>query len=277
MSNKNSLGRNNQNNQTTSDPFKLALDDAATKTEQAAEAVQEAAAEPVEVAETEVDAAAAEAQVVATPVIAPKVEQAPAAAQAAPSATATPVQATQAVTAAPIAFVKKVRESTPTVQVLVAPETSTEFETMIAKERKQGTITAQNLIAFLDKYVVVMKPKRPVTPTEIRQNQEGLVRTIRGLLETAPSLEFNRLWNLLVAYFREYRKGAFSPLYVNRGPEEWKRAPEDYNFLVNMTNLLMATAENGKAAAKEHVDLEKTTKTGVSADARQRLVAYYLG
>lgn len=273
---KNNFGRNQQNNQTSEDPLKLALEDAAAKQEvtEVTETTEATEAQAVEQVQATEASTSSEEALVSTPTVQTKVE-APVAAPVAAPVQSAPTRATQAVTSTVAPVTKKIaRESTPTVVVTQVAETSSEFEVMMAKERKQGTISAQNLIAFLDKYVVNMKPKVPVTQLQVRQNQEGLVRTIRGLLNDSPLTEFNRLWNIMVAYFREYKKAAFSPMYVNRGPEEWKRAPEDYNFLVNMTNLLMATADMGKDAAK-HVDLEKTTKSGFTDEAKGRLVAYY--
>lgn len=150
-------------------------------------------------------------------------------------------------------------------------ETSAEFDSVMTRERQQGTVNAIGLIAFLDDYVKNMAPKRPTSIDEILKRQEGLLTRIIDLLERAPTNEFNRLWRIAIMYFREYRNHCFSPLYVARGSREWRRSAEEFNLFVTLINMLAATATDREG----DFALDKVTAAGLTDEARGRLALFY--
>lgn len=150
-------------------------------------------------------------------------------------------------------------------------ETTAEFDSVMTRERQQGTVNAIGLIAFLDDYVKHMAPRRPTTIDEILKRQEGLLTRLVELLERSPTNEFNRLWRITIMYFREYRNHCFSPLYVARGSREWRRSAEEFNLFVTLINMVSATATDREG----DFALEKVTHAGLTDEARGRLAAFY--
>jgi len=153
-------------------------------------------------------------------------------------------------------------------EVIVANfQPSAEFTGLVNNELARGTPTAIRLINFLNQYVVDMAPRRPRTPEQIRKAQEGLYLKLYELVETAPVLEFDRLWRIAIMYFREYRNHCFSPLYAMRGGQEWSRSPEQFNLFTRLMNVLMACASDHA----RDVTIPADAQTGLSIEALGRL------
>ena len=162
--------------------------------------------------------------------------------------------------------VKTARAATPE-SFISAFEPGADFSATVANELQRGTPTAVRLINFLNTYVVDMAPRRPRTPEQIRKAQEGLYLKLYELVETAPILEFDRLWRIAIMYFREYREQCFSPLYAMRGGQEWSRAPEQFHLFTRLMNILMACATDHA----RDVSIPADAQTGLSIEALGRL------
>lgn len=154
-------------------------------------------------------------------------------------------------------------------------ETSAEFQALITKEKESGTVTARNLIAFMEQYVVAMAPNRSITMNDVLRMQEGLLDNMIHIIERAPSGEFKRLWSMMIAFFANYAKGAFNPRYYSRGAKEWKRDSQQFITLTSLVNLLEASATDLKSV-NQQIDVNSVMKTGFSEEARGRMIAFYL-
>lgn len=170
----------------------------------------------------------------------------------------------------------RAREASPTSSVHKDVEpTSNSFKSLIANEKKTGTATAIGLIVFLEGYVSEMAPGKITPAARIVANQEGIHDYFMYLLETAPANEFKRLWSILIAFAREYAKGAFSATYYSRGAKEWRRSPAQYHNLTLIMNLLQASADD-MDSVNQQVNVNSVVANGFSEDARGRLIGYYL-
>lgn len=152
---------------------------------------------------------------------------------------------------------------------------SNEFSSVISRERKEGTVHSVSLINFLDNYVKVMAPRRITSIQEILKNQEGLYDQLMTVITRAPAKEFNRLWNIAILYFREYKNGCFNPMYYSRGAREWKRDPEQFMTLTSLLNLLEASATD-LGSVNAVVNVNAVVGKGFSEDARGRVINFYM-
>lgn len=152
---------------------------------------------------------------------------------------------------------------------------SNEFSSVINRERKEGTVNAVTLISFLDNYVKVMAPRRITSVAEVLKQQEGMYDQLMTVITRAPAKEFNRLWNIAILYFREYKNGCFSPMYYSRGAREWKRDPNQFLTLTSLLNLLEASATD-LASVNSVVNVNAVVGKGFSEDARGRVINFYM-
>lgn len=168
------------------------------------------------------------------------------------------------------------REASPTDQVQEQEHVkSNSFDAVISAERKKGTANAVALIAFLDRYVQVMAPRKITSTADILRQQEGLLDALLTVIERAPAKEFARLWNIAILYVGEYKDACFHPAYCSRGARDWKTDPAKFTTLTNLINLLQVTA-NDPTSVTQIVDIGTMFGRGYSEDARQRMSAFYV-
>lgn len=163
------------------------------------------------------------------------------------------------------------RQDTPEVATSSDFSVEAEFEAMMTKERQQGTPVAIALVLFMDRYVTEMAPRRPQSTETILRSQESLFFKIMEVIERSPTREFDRLWRILIAYFRAYSTQCFSPRYMARGSREWRRSSDDFDLFSRLMNLLHASGTD----RREDVSIDLTARTGLSEEGRGRLVSFY--
>lgn len=168
------------------------------------------------------------------------------------------------------------RESSPQAKVSIQTlQPGASFQSLISNERRAGTPAAQYLISFMDSYIVSMAPGRTVTTDSVLKFQEGLHDVIVHVIERAPSTEFKRLWNILIAYFVEYKTHCFAPRYYGRGAKDWKRNPEQFTVLQALVNLLYVSASDIKTV-NQNVNINSVMGSGFSEEGRGRVISFYL-
>lgn len=202
------------------------------------------------------------------PVTAPVVPPTPVA-PVAPVVPPTPV--TPPAPAAPLAgLVQAVVKET-----VVSNETP--FTVRIDAIKESGTNQEKSLVAALDAYVDFMKPGAPVAPDRGVKQQYTLWKTILALAENAPKEQFNALWNILLAYFDNYKDGVFHDRYLFRFIDQWIWSENDLKAMQNIFNLLQLTANPAKRKeGLARVQLEKTLATGINDEGRDRINLFYL-
>lgn len=156
-----------------------------------------------------------------------------------------------------------------------AVKISADFSALISNEKAKGTVWAQDVISFMERYAEAMAPRRIMSSTDVVNWQEGLLDKLVSIIERAPANEFNRLWRLVIAFFGEYKSACFSPVYYSRGATEWRRDPKQYQILTNLTNLLEASARDMKTV-NEVVNVNSVVGKNFSEEARGRVIGFYL-
>ena len=159
------------------------------------------------------------------------------------------------------------------VKETVAPAAS-DFQSLVDKLRVSGTPSEVQLVTALDSYVDAMKPGRPIEGTAGVTQQYKLWTTLHRVIEESPTQEFNKLWNVVVAYFREYQKGVFNGQYVNRFAEFWTRGEDELYAFQQLTNLLGLAATDRQNLTKL-VSIHKVVEKKFTEVGRGRLIQMY--
>jgi hypothetical protein len=158
------------------------------------------------------------------------------------------------------------------------PPTYTEFHARMDQLRLSGTQAQKVLIASLDRYVEDMAPNKPIQDAVGARNQYNLWKAISYIAETAPSDEFKRLWQILLAYALEHTDGVFQDRYVFRFSEYWTWSEHELNGLHRILNIIKLTCDPAtRADGLRQVSLDRSLTEGFSDDARQRIVMFYKG
>lgn len=150
-----------------------------------------------------------------------------------------------------------------------------EFSSLVATIRKTGTASAVTLVSFMETYVERMKPGKITPSSEIQHMQSGLYDQLINVIEFSPANEFKRLWNIAIAFVKQYGDSAFSPVYYSRGAKDWKRDPQQFTTLTNLLNLLQVSATDMETL-NEQVSVSAVMANGFSEEARGRMIGFYM-
>lgn len=154
--------------------------------------------------------------------------------------------------------------------------TSTEpsFRDQINSVRAKAEPEILDLLNALDKYVDVMAPGKPMTPEDGVRNQYKLWEILHRTLEVAPLPLFPRMWNIVIAYFREYQNGAFAISHSNRFTEAWGRNLDHLAAYLELLDLLQMSATRPKLVSKLK-SIEKVIALVYTDVGRGRLTSFY--
>lgn len=239
-----------------------------TQGNQGADAGQPAPAEVDESTTPAVDIAPAPA-VTETPA-APEVKEpdpTPAEPVAQPAVEAPQVQVAPDPVAAPV-----VEET----QAAAAQAPVSEFRTLINKILADGTSVEKQVVQRLEAYIDTMAPGKIVSPLVGAKSQFELWSILEFVFDAAPQEEFNKLWSLILAYFKEHENGALGPRYVNRFSEHWMQPLIKLTGLQRLLNLLMVTARpENRTAGLQSLDINKTLTDGITPTGRARILNFY--
>ena len=124
----------------------------------------------------------------------------------------------------------------------------------------------------------LMKPGVPVADFDGAQHQYTLWRTIQSLIHQTPSHEFNKQWNILLAFFanNQDEDQVFHDRFVYRFSEFWNRNESELNAFQRILHLIKVTCN--PATRKQNlrlVSLERTLAVGLTEEGRQKVLSFY--
>ena len=166
-----------------------------------------------------------------------------------------------------------VPQAKPVVKEVVKEEVS-DFQSLVQKLKVGGTPAEVQLVTALDNYVDAMKPGRPIDGTPGVNQQYKLWTTLHRVIEESSTQEFSKLWNVVVAYFREYQNGVFNGQYVNRFSEFWTRTDDELYAFQQLTNLLILAATDRQNLTKL-LSINKVVEKKFTEVGRGRLIQMY--
>lgn len=150
------------------------------------------------------------------------------------------------------------------------------FEAELESRRNSGSVTEKHLIAFMTGYLAAMAPGKAASPQEIANHQTGLFRLFNHLLDAAPLAEFRSAWQLLLAYFHEYKTGALGARYIHRDVKQWALGDNYFAQFRAILDLVMETAEpSTRVAAIRRYSFDQLANLGWSTSATNRLQTFY--
>ena len=151
------------------------------------------------------------------------------------------------------------------------------FQALVAEQRQNGLQSARVVIDTMDGYMQAMKPGLPVTDDEVIQHQITLWRLIQRVLNDENYEAMAAGLDMLIAYFKEYRKTALAEVYVFRGAELLTLAAEQAQAFHAALNVLHIAAGTGVKSVQKHADLNRSFTEQVYSDtARNNIQAYFL-
>lgn len=151
------------------------------------------------------------------------------------------------------------------------------FQALVAEQRQNGLQSARVVIDTMDGYMQAMKPGLPVTDDEVIRHQITLWRLIQRVLNDENYEAMAAGLDMLIAYFKEYRKTALAEIYVFRGAELLTLAAEQAQAFHAALNVLHIAAGTGVKSVQKHADLNRSFTEQVYSDtARNNIQAYFL-
>lgn len=153
-------------------------------------------------------------------------------------------------------------------------DTSTPFEQKIAAIMAGDNKRERYVVTFMQEYLKHMSPGvANDTETGVRM-QLLLWRTIKNVVENDDG--FREAFRLLIAYFKEYRNGAFHETYVHRFHPDLTMQPGEITGFTRMVNLLtVAAGLTNKNDIRKFVNLSASFDTALSDSARNRVMNYF--
>lgn len=152
----------------------------------------------------------------------------------------------------------------------------TDFETLISQLKQSGTAPQKNLINALENYVGFMMPGNAISDDAGARQQYMLWKALIFVIDESPSDEFKKLWNIVLAFFEEYKKTVFHDRYVFRFSEFWQWSDTDLTAMQRIINIIKLTCNpDTRTTGIRKVDLNRSLETGISDNGRQKLVSFY--
>lgn len=157
---------------------------------------------------------------------------------------------------------------------VTAPTPELTFREQIEAVKAKAEPEVLDLIRALDKYVDVMAPGKPMTPEQGILHQYNLWDILHRTVELAPLPLFPRMWNIAIAYVREYQNGAFAISHSNRFTEHWGRNLDHLASFLELLDVLQISATRPKLVTKLK-SIEKVISKTFTEVGRGRLTSFY--
>lgn len=169
----------------------------------------------------------------------------------------------------------------PVVNVTTAPvkeavATNGELDAIFKQMLVNGTSAEKGLVNALESYLRGMAPGTIIDADVGARHQYNLWQALRNVVQSSPDGEFNRLWNMVLAFAHQHRQGVFGDRYVFRFSESWRYDLDEldaFQRLLNLINLTANQAEREKGL--RNVDLTRSLDKGFNEHGRARLVSFY--
>lgn len=162
--------------------------------------------------------------------------------------------------------------------VLTAQDMS--FEEKMTKLKTEGIIAVKSLVTKLEGYQEVMSPKATaVAPSQGAAKNFDLLSTIKSVANTEDYAEFRAKFDIVNAFFREYKDDAYSEWLLHRFDIEWvwgKESLTAFQFLATVISMLCSKATREEQLTKVNLDnaLDKEL-TNLSDTAVDNIKKYY--
>src|SRR5690606_18288573 len=106
--------------------------------------------------------------------------------------------------------------------------------------------------------------------------QYQLYNAIYHVIERTPDEEFKKLWNILLAFFNNYKTTVFNGKWVYRWSYNWNWGEEKLDLLQRLLNLMMLTCDpDTRRNELRKVHLVRTVEIVLSEEGRNRIIAFY--
>lgn len=166
---------------------------------------------------------------------------------------------------------------TPTVKEIVKP-VPVGFDAVMLDIKQNGTAAQKNLINALSLYVSNMSPHIQQTDDGGAKQQYNLWKAIQTVIEQSEPNEFKKLWNIILAYFQQYKQSVFHDRYIYRYSEFWQWSEDHLTALQRLINIIKLTSDPAtRAVGLRKVSLDRSLEVGISDAARQKLTNFYKG
>lgn len=171
--------------------------------------------------------------------------------------------------------VEPVAENKPVVEKKQPVEVS-DFNSLIQGVKDNGTTKQKILISAIEKYMVDMQPGKPVGGDAGARFQYMFWKTLSEVIEQSNQEEFKKSWNIILAYFNQFKTGVFHDKYVFRFAEFWAWNEGELNAFQRILNLIKLTCNPAeRQVGLKQVSLERSLAEGFSDDGRQRILTFY--
>lgn len=150
------------------------------------------------------------------------------------------------------------------------------FEEIINRASVNATDLLSSTIKFMEEYVVKMAPGVNNHGIPAADYQLQFFRILKAAIDKTPIEEFNKTWNIVLAFFWRYKEGALSPYHVNRFAENWNNGDRNliaYQRIVNLCLISADPAERSKV--NRRVNVPKTVESGFTPAGMQNILQYY--
>lgn len=269
MSKKNRKGGNPQSTGTT--PM-------TTPDTTAADQTQNAEATTSATEQTQTTEAVEQTQAAATdaaPVTAVETTQAPTPAPTEAPVVEKPADVVSETTAPSATSMGAVAQPKPALDVSALLREKSDFEQVVDTIIADGTVVMQTLAAALRDYNTVMGSSGQIRHEVINLHQGTLWRVIRMVLNSGEDFEAGL--NLLIAFVRNGRDGAFADAHLFRGFEHTRmNGIQSKAFQSVLTLLTTAAGVNNRAQVRKTIDLGRTMNSEVfSSEARTRVLGFF--
>lgn len=175
-------------------------------------------------------------------------------------------------------FLEKVRTAAETVRltelgIINFPE---EVQTAILNILETGSPLAKAFMGDVLSYIKKMDPKAMMTEEVGRLEQSRFFATVRNFIENA-SNDFRHVFQVFLAIIHEVKEeGAFSLTHIFRFMSTMQMPQEDrHAYQRLMTAFRQTSHAPSRALALKQIDLAVMTEYGLSAKARNTLIAFY--
>lgn len=140
----------------------------------------------------------------------------------------------------------------------------------------KGTSEQKYIIGTMRAYIEAMKPGKRIDSDTGAKHQYTLWRLLFTVIHNHPRDQFKTLWQLVLAYFKEYGNGVLGDDAVYRFSEAWKYNANELKAFQRLLDLISLTADAATAqSGLKQYDFKRGLSIGFTEEGSSRLVNFY--
>jgi hypothetical protein len=148
------------------------------------------------------------------------------------------------------------------------------FQDLTDQLLKTGSMKEKTVIVSMRSYIQKMAPGLPLDIKDGVFLQQGLWKLIQTISNTDD--DFDQSFKILIDFFREYKGTTLSERYIFRFVENMTMGSENIRAFQSVINIIMIAATTiNKRDVKKQVDLNRALNSGLTEEARQRIISYF--